>query len=155
MRNIQISTEVYAAIWSDRKAGEENEDDILSRRLGVKRPTTNELRDRDMTVTIGYHDPKFGVRIDPGFEIFRTYKRKEYRARAIQGFWVLSTDGIGYPSLNELSNAIGAGTENAWEKWKYIDAATGRERLMSDLRDPTRIKKRGRQATTLADLGLE
>jgi hypothetical protein len=155
MRNIQVSTEVYAAIWSDRKAGEENEDDILARRFGVKRPAIDGSRGRDITVTIGYHDPKFGVRLDPGFEVFRTFKGKEYRARAIQGFWVLSTDGVGYPSLNELSNAIGASTENAWEKWKYIDKATGRERLMSDLRDPTKIKKRGRQATTLADLELE
>jgi len=43
MRSIQVSTEVFAAIWSNRQEGEEDESTILSRILavGVERPTPN------------------------------------------------------------------------------------------------------------------
>ena len=56
-------------------------------------------------VTVGFHDPRYGVKLEPSFEIFRTYKGKEYRARAVQGFW--HWNGTGYPTLNELNKAIG------------------------------------------------
>lgn len=36
MRNIQVSTDVFAAIWKKRQDGEQNEDAILARLLGVK-----------------------------------------------------------------------------------------------------------------------
>lgn len=106
-----------------------------------------------ITVTVGFHDDRFGVRLDPGFTIYRTYKRREYRAQAIQGFWVLGETGKGYPTLNQLSNAIGAGKEDAWKSWFYDDPQTGRRRPVSDLRDQTKIERR-KGATTLQDLGL-
>lgn len=37
MRTIEISTEVFARIWSQRIAGEENENAILMRLLGIKK----------------------------------------------------------------------------------------------------------------------
>jgi hypothetical protein len=154
MRTIQVSTDVYAAIWADRKAGEESEDAILARKFNVVREAPAVQAERDLTTMVGFRDPKFGVFLDPGFETFRTFKGKEYRAQAMQGFWVLSETGRGYPSLNELSGAIGAGTENAWQAWQYIDQS-GKQRPMSDLRDPNRITKRNQRPTTLADLGLE
>lgn len=36
MRTIEISTEVFAKIWAQRMSGEETEDQILSRLLGLK-----------------------------------------------------------------------------------------------------------------------
>ena len=38
MRTIEISTAVFAAIWAVRKNGEETENDILSRMLGLSQP---------------------------------------------------------------------------------------------------------------------
>jgi hypothetical protein len=154
MRMIQVSTEVYAAIWADRKPGEESEDAILARKFNVVRGRPTVGAERDLTTVVGFRDPKFGVFLDPGFATFRTFKGKEYRAHAVQGFWVLSETGLGYPSLNELSRAVGAGPENAWQAWQYIDES-GKQRPMSDLRDPNRITKRNQRPTTLADLGLE
>lgn len=48
MRNIEVNTAVYSAIWSLREEGEESENDILMRVLGqgppisTKRPETSE-----------------------------------------------------------------------------------------------------------------
>jgi len=132
MRTIQVSTDVFAAIWAARKDGEPTEDAILRRKFNViSSPET----ERDLHVTVGFHDARYGVKLEPGFEIFRTYLGKEYRARAIQGFW--HWNGMGYPSLNELSNAIGAKKENAWGAWYYLD--NGKKRPVSDLRDPSKI----------------
>ena len=39
MRSISISTEVFAKIWAQRADGEEDEDTILKRLLGVAQPT--------------------------------------------------------------------------------------------------------------------
>ena len=90
-------------------------------------------------VTVGFHDPRYGVKLDPNFEIFRSYKGKEYRARAIQGFW--HYNGTGYPSLNELNKAISiAGPENAWKAWYYMVGK--RRRPLSDLRDQSTIVRR-------------
>ena len=137
MRNIQVSFDVFQAIWSARKPGQDTEDAILR---GVFRlPDASKQPQRDITTTVGFHDPRYGVRLDPGFEIFRTYKGKEYRARAVQGFW--HWNGTGYPSLNELNKAIGiAGPENAWKAWFYTDGS--RRRPLSDLRDQSTIVRR-------------
>lgn len=137
MRTIQISTDVYAAIWADRQPGEENEDEMLARKYSVKRQPS-----RDITTTVGFHDPKFGVKLEPGFTIYRTFKRQQFTATAVQGFWVSSHDHKGYGSLNELSVAIGAGKENAWAAWFYDDPQTGKRRPISGLRDPNTIKKK-------------
>jgi hypothetical protein len=137
MRSIQISTDVFQAIWSARKPGQETEDAIL--RSVFKLPELSRHSERDLAVTIGFHDPRYGVKLDHGFEIIRMYKGKEYRARAIQGFW--HYDGTGYPTLNELNKAIGiVGPENAWKAWHYMDG--NRRRPLSGLRDPNTIVRR-------------
>jgi hypothetical protein len=59
-----------------------------------------------------YRDPRYG-RFPEGFEISRTYLGKDYQAKATAGCWLLIQTGDLYPSLNELSRAIGAKTENA------------------------------------------
>jgi hypothetical protein len=138
MRSIQISLDVFAAIWSARKPGQDTEDAIL--RGVFKLPTAPAQPERDITTTLGFHDPRYGVKLPVDFEIFRTYKGKEFRARAIQGFW--HWNGTGYGTLNELNIAIGiAGPENAWKAWRYTDEQ-GRARPFSDLRDQSTIIRR-------------
>jgi hypothetical protein len=139
MRNIQVSLDVFQAIWSARKPGQDSEDAILRGVLNVPAANPN-VPERDIMVTFGFHDPRYGVELGPDFEIFRTYKGKEYRARAIQGFW--HWNGTGYPTLNELNKKIGiAGPENAWKAWFYTDE-TGRRRPLSDKRDESKIVRR-------------
>jgi hypothetical protein len=141
MRSIQVSADVFQAIWSARQPGQDSEDAIL--RGVFKIPAATLQSDRDLLVSVGFHDPRYGVKLDPNFEIFRMYKGREYRARAIQGFW--HYNGIGYPSLNELNKAIGvAGPENAWRAWYYMDGA--RRRPLSDLRDQNAIVRRSTRA---------
>lgn len=135
MRTIQVSTDVFQAIWSARQPGQDTEDAILR---GVFRLEP----ERDIHITVGFHDPRYGVKLDPGFTIFRDYKGKHYTATAVQGFWVSSVDQKGYPTLNELNKSIGiTGAENAWNAWQYSDAS-GRRRPLSDLRDPSTIVRR-------------
>jgi hypothetical protein len=137
MRSIQVSPDVFQAIWSTRQPGQDSEDAILRGVFKLPKATQPE---RDITTTIGFHDPRYGVQIPHGFPIFRRYKGKEYHAQAIQGHWHM--DGIGYPSLNELNKKIGiAGPENAWKAWFYTDDK-GRRRPLSDLRDQSKIVRR-------------
>jgi len=138
MRTIQISTAVFAAIWADRQQGEESEDAILARRYGVKSGEP----ERDITLTVGYKDTRFGVELPPGFPVFRNFKGKDYQARAVQGFWILDGTGQGYPTLNQLSIAIGAGKEDAWTRWFCFHPATGKRVPVSELRKPDTIKKK-------------
>lgn len=134
MRAIQVSTDVFQAIWSIRKPGQDSEDAIL--RGLFKLPP-----ERDITTTIGFHDPRYGVKLDPGFTIFRDYKGKHYSAQAIQGFWVSSADGKGYSTLNELNKSIGVtGAENAWAAWFYSEGV--RRYPLSEKRDPDKIIRR-------------
>jgi hypothetical protein len=139
MRNVPLSTAVYAAIWADRQPGEESEDAILARRFGV---SAEKPPERDIALTVGFKDARHGVELPPGFTVFRTYKHKEYRARAVQGFWVLDGTGQGYPTLNQLSVAIGAGKEDAWERWLCNHPITGKQVPMSELREPSTIKRK-------------
>ena len=137
MRTIQVPTALYAAIWADRQPGEETEAEILARRYNVARDAPKEPSpDTDL----GFSDPKYGFKVDGGFSIFRVFKGKEYTACAAAGLWFY--DGDGYASLNDLSIAIGAGGENAWHGWLFRDAATGEARVLSDLRDPSTIRRR-------------
>lgn len=142
MRTIQVSTDVFAAIWQRRRDDEPNEDAVLRRLLELQKPPNPQ---RDLTVQVGFHDPRYGVQLRPDFRIFRTYRGKEYSAQAIQGFWVLNTDARGYGTLNELNTAIGIGHENAWAAWFYHDES-GRRRPVSDLRKPETIIRRGNKS---------
>ncbi len=140
MRSIQVSLDVFQAIWTARKADEQNEDAILRRLL--KLPGAPKQVERDIITTVGFHDPRYGVKLDPDFQIFRTYKGKKYSAQAVQGFWISSADQKGYATLNELNTSIGvAGPENAWKAWYYEDGK-GRTRPLSDLRDQSKIVRR-------------
>ncbi|MEQ1622970.1 MAG: hypothetical protein ABL919_16365 [Methylococcales bacterium] len=136
MRNVQVSVDVFQSIWAARKPGQDSEDAILRGVFGLK---PAEEPNRDMTVTVGFYDPRYGVEIPNGFEIFRKFKGKTYKAQAIQGFWVLGRTS--YPTLNELNKSLGGGAENAWKAWWYRDDK-GRRRPLSDLRDQNTIIRR-------------
>jgi hypothetical protein len=135
MRQISVSTDTYAAIWGDRRPGEDDEEAILRRKFGVSSKsvppaaTTGQMK----AGGIGFRDSRFGIELPEGFEIFRVYLGTEYRAKAINGKWVLQSDGREFPSLNQLSQAIGARTENAWQNW-YYRGGDGKRCLVSALR---------------------
>jgi len=118
MRQISISTDVFALIWASRADGEESEDDILRRLLsrsslpvGVGAPLPS----------VGFSDPRYGVSLPEGFRIFRNYKGTRFEAAARGGEWWIDGCEGSLRSLNELSRAIGAGSENAWLNWFYLD----------------------------------
>lgn len=117
MRQIETSTDVYAAIWAARQPGEDTEDAILRRMLKV--PTRKPIESAAKTAIIGFHEPRFDVTLSEGFEIFRRHKGTEYRARAISGRWQLVGTGKSYPSLNQLSRATSGNIENAWRNWNF------------------------------------
>ena len=141
IRTIQLPVDVYAALWKQQRHGEEDEVQILRRILGVPqdqstRPPANGPG--------GYRDPRYGVFFKKGFEIERTYLGQDFKARAEGGQWLDLASGKRCHSLNELSQAIGAKTENAWVNWFFIDDQ-GQRRSISELRDPSRIRKRIRR----------
>jgi hypothetical protein len=134
MRSITVSTDTYAAIWGARQPGEDSEDAILRRILKVPRDSsTKAANGRSTPDKIGFRDSRFGFEVPEGFEIFRTYLGTDYRAMAKDGSWVLAHTGKSYPSLNQLSRAIGAKVENAWQNW-YFTGADGKRQLITSLR---------------------
>src|SRR5215472_2062151 len=92
MRNIQISMDAFAAIWADRRPGENSEDAIIRRKFDVKTPPSGVQHEQPSgespVVAIGYHDLRSGVVFSEGFEIFRTYKGTEYHAKATSRAWL-------------------------------------------------------------------
>ncbi len=119
-RSITISTDVYAAIWARRKNGQDNEDVILRDVLGCPKIEGNQLIVPTMNGIGGVHDTRNNVKFPEGFEAFRTYKRKEYRAVAQNGVWVRKDTGERFPTLNQLNTSIAVGAENIWNgNWKY------------------------------------
>jgi hypothetical protein len=144
MRSIAVSTDVFARVWSLREPGEDNEDAILKRILGL------ELSSNPLPVAPpgqhsagGLYDARYRATFHEGFEVFRIYRGTEYRARAVRGQWFIEGNDKAYGSLNELSRAIGARTENAWMNWFFVDGL-GQRRPVSDLRDPDTILSRGK-----------
>jgi hypothetical protein len=133
MRKIDISTDIYARIWTLREEGENSEDEILRRILlpSVKKADATNPHD-------GFFDRRNNVHFEEGFEIYRTYKGRYFSATASSGSWKL-VDGRSFSSLNELSNAIIDGNENAWLNWNYKNR-TGHQKKLTELRKPSRLE---------------
>jgi hypothetical protein len=128
-RMIEVETDVYAAIWADRKPGEDTEDQILARKYGVQ-------RSKPVVATsdrVGWADPRHKVELKEGQQIFRTYKGKEYRATATDGYLVRTDNGVKFNSLNQLSRSIHDNVENAWNNW-YVALKDGQRQLITGLR---------------------
>ncbi|WP_170365275.1 hypothetical protein [Ruegeria arenilitoris] len=144
MKEIKVSTDVFALIWSLRIRGEENEDDILRRVLSREDKKSPEATQQKSNDRLGLVDRRFGVQFSEGFQIHRTYLGKEYQAIVVGGQWQISGLSGRYSTLNELSRAIGTKTENAWANWFFIDAA-GRRKPVSVLRDPNTVTTRNQK----------
>lgn len=147
MRTIEISTEVFARIWSLRQDGEESEDAILRRILFYEKIETiaegwNHANCLDDALT-GYVEERYGVAVPEDFQISRIYLGKEYSARAISGKWLLEQTGDTFTTLNQLSRAVTSSPENAWKSWFYVDQ-NGERKALDNLRDNRRITSRSR-----------
>ena len=117
-RTVTVSTAVFAAIWANRREGEETENAILGRMLGCggEAGANETVAGGDG----GVHDSRNNVHFPEGFEVFRNYKRREYKAIARHGVWLREDTGDRYPTLNQLNESIVSGNENVWNgNWKY------------------------------------
>ena len=141
MRNIQVSTDVFQAIWAARRRGEETEDCILRRLLRLDPREQSETE--NVTRKKGFTDARFGVLFPEGFEAFRTYLGQEYRAQVRDGGWHVNGRRIEATTINELSAAIGTKTENGWVNWNFR-TPSGQILKIAALRDPVKVRRRGR-----------
>jgi hypothetical protein len=133
MRNVGVSTDVYAAIWAARREGEESEDEILRRLLGTA-PALEGAAPAARSVGGGVQDSRTGVTFAEGFKVFRRYKGRDYSATATAGHWLRQDNGQVYPTLNQLNSSIVAGAENVWNgNWKF-QAADGSTQSIAVLR---------------------
>jgi hypothetical protein len=129
-RTVQLSTDLYAAIWKSQKPGEQSEEEILRRILNL--PPLNGSQRQNGHSVIGLYDRRNEVKFSPGFAIFRNYKGRRYAARVQAGAWYREDNGETYPTLNQLSDSIGA-SEDAWKGWLYRDE-NGQDRKIDELR---------------------
>lgn len=120
MRTIQVSADLYAAIWKRQEPGEASEEQILRRVLDVPASDGHPQAAAVAEAEIGVYDRRNNVKFPAGFEVFRVYKGKEYRARAHRGMWYREDTGETFATLNQLSNSIGA-SEDAWQGWMHRD----------------------------------
>ena len=124
-KNIEISTEVFAAIWRARKDGEESENDILARLFNCT--TANSFQLLEVTPELGlkmngYFDSRNNVHFKEGFVAFRQYKGTLYSAMATNGQWLRIDTSEHYISLNQLNESIASGKENIWNgNWHFVD----------------------------------
>lgn len=119
MRQIEVSVEVFAAIWAARNDGENSENDVLRRILGLPATAPASTLPSHQEET-GFRDARFRVELPEGFEIYRVYKGREIRARASKGKLELIGSGLLFPSFNQLSRAATGNIENAWKNWFFI-----------------------------------
>lgn len=146
MQDISLSEEVLSKLRALGRNNGLTEDQILRRLLGC--PPSND----SVAAPAGEHDePRgfvdttYGIVFPEGFEVFRTYKGRRYAARVVQGRWRLDGgDGGACDSLNQLSQAVIDGNENAWMFW-YFKAPDGTRKRIAELRDPNRVQKRPRK----------
>ena len=137
MHTIQISTDLYAKIWSLWQDGDVNEEDILRRQLNCPITSATHKATAIKQINKGYRDPRFGVFFPEGFEIFR--KNGAAKAVAIHRGWEM--DGNKYYSMNHLSDVGLLRNENAWNNW-YYSGQNGKEEPVTNLRDPSKIRRR-------------
>ena len=178
MRTIEISVDTFAAIWGDRRPGENSEDEILARKFGVaqsggKKPAPGRRRradkgaaarnadDRAAEDRLGWNDLQYDVQLPYGFRIFHAYGKRGaqktlYEAVAEGGRLRRVDTGELFSTLNALTASITASPVNAWENfWKYEDA-NGKVRPLGALRANAMVERRARhkESITRKDLGL-
>jgi hypothetical protein len=140
MPQITVSEEVMGNLQALCLIDGQSEDNILRRLLCC--PQNDDTYNKE-----DYLDATYGIRFAKGFMIFRTYKGKSYSARVSNGYWVLDgghKTGETFDSLNQLSQALVDGNENAWKFW-YFHAPNGEIKCISELRDPDLVQRRRRR----------
>jgi len=137
-----VSTDVFAKIWAVRQPGEDTEDAVLRRVLACG-PAVEPVADigNGANEEGGFYAKRYDVNFNEGFEIFRTFKGTDYRARATLGHWVLLNTGERCQSLSDLSRAVGAKIENVWVNWFYV-ANAGERKPIADLRNESKVSRR-------------
>ncbi len=141
---LDLSPEVLQRLRALGGGGARSPDDVLRLLLGLPPATASADATR---IEQGFVDLTYGVRFPESFEIFRTYKGRPFRARVAQGRWRLDADGRTYDSLNQLSQAVIDGNENAWLFWLFR-GPDGRPRRIAELRDPAKVQRRPRRRRT-------
>ena len=117
---------------------------LLRRLLGLAGEDPGGVSVTPKTAGSGFEDATYAILFPEGFEISRTYKGRPYAARVVRGRWRLDADGRAYDSLNQLSQAVIDGNENAWMFWFY-QAPDGARRRIAELRDPALVQRRPRR----------
>jgi hypothetical protein len=137
MRAIQVSADVFQAIWAAREAGEDDEDAVLRRLLNVRTAA------HQATGSSGkaWIDGQYGITFHHGFGMYRRFKGNDYLAQVVDGKWDINGQKVDAKSINELSKAIGAKRENGWMGWNFR-TPSGEEKKIHELRDPERIIRR-------------
>ncbi|WP_262267006.1 MULTISPECIES: hypothetical protein [Microvirga] len=120
--------------------------DIMLRRLLKLGPAVCFAQDG----SVGYRDPGTGLTLPEGFEIFRVWQGKTYRAKAKGGQWV-TPEGQRFDNLNRLNASLGKpNPENAWIVWYFLDGQ-GQRQLLNSIRPlpkPRNRRPRTRQANS-------
>ena len=122
MRQINVSTKVFARIWSLRLEGEESEDDILRRvLLGPERVSAQVENSpkSDGGGGPGFYDQRHNLQFPEGFEVRWRYKGRDYFAVASGGYWVREDTAEQFRSLNELTASVADSPQNVWSAWEY------------------------------------
>src|SRR5687767_9450699 len=101
MRAIQVSVDVFQAIWAARKVGEDDEDAILRRLLDVETAATPSKTSSSRA----WIDGLYGVSFHHGFEMYRWFKGKDYVAQVDDGMWKINGQKVSAKSINEVSKA--------------------------------------------------
>ncbi len=146
MHRLAISDEVFFKLRALRQSGGQSEDHILRRLLDLVplQDAGNAADNGPGSAPEGFEDATYGITFAEGFEIFRTYKGRPYTARVVGGRWRLDGESIGHDSLNQLSQAVIDGNENAWMFW-FFRAPDGSRKRIAELRDPEMVQKRPRK----------
>lgn len=128
-RSFSISIDLFAFVWARRQPGEDSEDAILRRLLGLPREPEGSSKTQPKA---GFIDERHGVSFEEGMEIFRLYKERRIRARAKDQKWIIPETGEAFSSLNLLSRAVTGSNENAWRSWYFL--RNGKRVLIDELR---------------------
>ena len=143
MDRLDVSLDVLGKIRRLCRETGETEDRLLRRLLESAARTHFPDNAED-----GFTDATYAIHFPAGFEIFRTYKGRLFSARVVEGRWMLDFDGRSYDSLNQLSQGVIDGNENAWNFW-FCRGPDGKSQRIAELRDPALVQKRPRRRRTV------
>ena len=144
MDRLDLSRDVRASLSELSRRNGETEDRLLRRLLGLAGKDPGGGSATPINAGSGFEDTTYAILFPEGFEISRTYKGRPYAARVVRGRWRLDADGRAYDSLNQLSQAVIDGNENAWMFW-FTRRPDGTEKRIAELRDPALVQKRPRR----------